>query len=307
MNADLYPTDYPVALGESRSKGAVAALTEGTRRVLVRWPALLFMLLGTLVAAGLLALIPALNLFSVAHTALIDELAAGVRAGQLVDLVQRIAESQTNPSDSPFNGPVALVLLGFALMPLVGGVVSAFLYGGVLLSYKEAGPSQAQGFRLGRFLWGCGRWFLSFLALGIIQAVLFLLLFVPLVFLAVFLGRFGTVGIAAGAALVVLFALLGLMVFELARVRLVLNDSRNLFRALGQAFVDLFRRPLTLLGFYAAALLLLLGVQALFRLVINPNAPLDVLPLALLVQQGFLLVRLFCRALRLAGLMSLFQ
>jgi hypothetical protein len=178
----------------------------------------------------------------------------------------------------------------------------------VLLAYKEAAQQhQPRAFHLKRFLWGSGHWFLGFLALGLIQALLFFGLALFLSTLVLFLARQGPAGNAAAVVLVLLLGWLWLMIFEVARVRLVLNDTRNPFRGLGLAFGDLFRRPLALIGFYAAALLLLLGVHAVFRLVINPQVPLDMLLLALVVQQGFILARLFCRALRLAGLISLLQ
>jgi len=53
--------------------------------------------------------------------------------------------------------------------------------------------------------------------------------------------------------------------------------------------------------------LVLLALQAVFRLWINPNIPLGALLLALLVQQGFVTARLFTRAMRLAGLMRMGQ
>jgi len=247
---------------------AYSALAEGARRVLRCWPALLLMLLGTLLSAGLLALVTALNLFNLAHRPVIAEMAAGVTARQLVDLAGFFIRPA--PS-SPVNGSLAIVLLGFAILQLAGGVVSAFLYGGVLLAYKEDAPR----FRLGRFLWGGWHWFGAYLVLGLLQALLFVVLYLPLGWL---------------------------VIFELARVRLVLNGTRNPFKGIALAFSDLFHRPLPLLAFYAAALLLLLGVQAVFRLGINPRVPLDALLPALIVQQGFILARLFCQGLRLAGL-----
>lgn len=303
MDAELFPADAPASGFEAREEGYLAALSLGARRVAQYWPALLLMQLGTLLSAGLLALVPALNLFDLAHRPVIAEMAAGVRAWKLVDLFGMLNSTQTGGASSSAPMELMILLLAFAAMPLVGGFVSAFLYGGVLLTYQEARPA----FRLGRFLWGCWHWFGAYLALGLIQALVFFGLYLPLSSLVIFLVGLGPAGVAAAAGGLLLLAWLWLMVFELARVRLVLNNTRNPFRGIGRAFGDLFHRPLPLLAFYAAALLLLLGVQAVFRLVINPNAPLDVLVVALVVQQGFILSRLFCRALRLAGLTLLLK
>lgn len=303
MDAEWFPTDAPAPGFEAQENGPFAALWLGARRVAQYWPALLLMQLGTLLSAGLLALVCALNLFELAHRPVIAEMAAGIHAWKLVDLFGMLSSTQPGGASSPASMDLFLLLLAFAAMPLVGGFVSAFLYGGVLLAYQEAQP----GFRFGRFLWGCWHWFGAYLALGLLQALVFFGLCLPVSSLVIFLFGIGPAGIAVAAGGLLLLAWLWLMVFELARVRLVLNDTRNPFRGIGQGFGDLFRRPLPLLGFYAAALLLLLGVQAIFRLVINPNAPLDMLVVALVVQQGFILSRLFCRALRLAGLTVLLK
>jgi hypothetical protein len=319
MDAGLFPVD-PHATGfGAQPEGFLSALALGARRVVRFWPVLLLMLLGTLLSAGLLALIPALNLFGLAHRPVIDEMASGIRAWQLVDLIGIISGSLTTNGGNPIFSSLAIVLLGFAAMPLVGGIASAFLYGGVLVTYKVTQPGSRLGgelvdgnetppkFRLRDFLCGCWHWFGAFLALGIIQALLFVGMCFLLITLVIFLARLGPPGIAASVAIVLLAAWLWLMVFELARVRLVLNDTRNPFRGLWLSIGDLFHRPLPLLAFYAAALLLLLVVQAVFRLGINPRVPLEALIPALIVQQGFILVRLFCQALRLAGLMEMLK
>ncbi len=258
MDAELFPTDAPATGFEAQEIGPFAALSLGARRVARYWPALLLMQLGTLFSAGLLALVPALNLFELAHRPVIAEMAAGIRAWKLVDLFGMLNSTQPGGASSPASMDLFLLLLAFAAMPLVGGFVSAFLYGGVLLTYHEAQPA----FRPWRFLWGCWRWFGAYLALGLVQALVFFGLYLPLSSLVVFLSGLGPAGIAAAVGGLLLLAWLWLMVFELARVRLVLNNTRNPFRGIGRAFSDLFRRPLPLLAFYAAGLLLLLGVPA---------------------------------------------
>jgi hypothetical protein len=282
---------------------ALSALSEGARRVLRLWPALLLMLLGTLLSAGLLALVPALNVSALANRPAIARMAAGVPAWQIIDLFGLTGGAVSAGSPGAGNNSLISLLLAFVAMPVVGGVVSAFLYGGVLLTYKE----NVDDFDFARFVWGCWRWFGAYLAVGLVQALLFLVLYLPLAGLLIFLFSRAPGGVWAGIAVTLVLGILWLAIFELARVRLVLDGTRNPFRALGQAFRDLFGCPLPVLVFYDTALLILLAVHAIFRLGINPRVPLDALLLAVAVQQGFILVRLFCQALRLAGLMVMLR
>lgn len=327
MTAEVYSIDTTSPGPEPRRLGVLGALIQGARRAARLWPVLLLMLLGTLLSAGLLALIPAQTLLDLSRRPVIADMAAGIRAWKIIDLFGQIGGMQVGSTSSPASTQFFLLLLGFAVMPLVGGVVSAFLYGGMLLAYSESAASdrlaawrsaagladqtnlaaepQAERFSLRRFLWGCWHWFGGYLALALIQALLFFGAAFLTVTLAMFLFRQGPAGTAGGIALLVVVLVLWLMLFELARVRMVLNGTRNPFRGIGLAFGDLFRRPLALLAFYTAALLVLMAVQVVFRLFINPNVPLELLLLALLVQQGFILLRLFLTGARLAGLVDL--
>ncbi len=332
MTAEVYSIDTTSPGSEPRRLGVLGALIQGARRAARLWPVLLIMLLGTLLSAGLLALIPAQALLDLSRRPVIADMAAGIRAWKIVDLFGQIGGMQVGSTSSPASTQFFLLLLGFAVMPLVGGVVSAFLYGGMLLAYSEsaakdrlaawrsvawratagvadetnlAAEPQAERLSPRRFLWGCWHWFGGYLALALIQALLFFGVAFLTVTLAVFLFRLGPAGTAGGIALLVVVLVLWLMLFELARVRMVLNGTRNPFRGIGLAFGDLFRHLLALLAFYTAALLVLLVVQIVFRLFINPNVPLELLLLAVLVQQGFILLRLFLTGARLAGLVDL--
>jgi hypothetical protein len=307
MDTNMYPaepafTGPAVTGGDTEPAPAVEALLEGARRVLRNWSALLLMLLGSLLSAGLLALIPALNLSALAHRPVLAQMAAGIPSWQFVDLLGLLPRSGVS---NPVTNNLALVALGFLAMPLVGGVISAFLYGGVLLTYREDPAGYNTRFSVGRFLWGCWRWFGAYLVVGLVQALLFMVIIVPLGVLVFFLTRMGPIGLAAGVALALLVVFAWLAVFELTRVRLVRDSIRNPFRAFGRGLRELFHRPLALLVFYAAALIVLVLVQVIFRFGINQRVPLDWLILAAAVQQGFILLRLFCQAMRLAGLMSI--
>jgi hypothetical protein len=194
------------------------------------------------------------------------------------------------------------LFLSILALPVLGGIVSAFLYGGVLLTYHQS----PQPFGWKRFFAASWHWFGVFLLLAFFQALLFLLIVLPPALLL-----FGLLS-GAGAwgpwlALPLVLGLLGVwvVIFELARVQVVAQNTRNPFRALARGFSILFRFPASLLGFYALALVGLLLVHGLFRFGLLPLTPLALFPLALIVQQAFILARLFIRAVRLAGLMAL--
>jgi hypothetical protein len=289
---------------------AWSALLIGLRRALVYWQVLLMLLLGSLFTAGSLALLPGLALIPLANRPVLAEIAAGVEARHLVDLFGGLLQSQSavlrggEPGAPPGGVVGGLLSLTFSvvLLPLLGGVVSAFLYGGTLQTYHLA----PEPFHWGRFLAACWRWFPGFLLMALLQAGLFLLLVVPpALLLFTLLSGAWNWGAWLAAALVLMVLGAWLTLFELARVQMVAIDTRNPFRGLGRAFSLIFRFPASIFGFYVLALLLLLFVHLLFRFGLLPITPLAVLPLALLVQQAFILARLFVRAVRLAGLAAL--
>jgi hypothetical protein len=282
--------------------------TIGLSRALRYWQVLVILWAATLLVTAPLAAMPSASLFDLLHRPVIADMAAGITATQVVDLVavfgQLQRESQAGdigaaPS-SVQTGVLGLVVAAM-LLPLIGGVVSAFLYGGVLLTYAEA-PAP---FRLRRFMWGCWRWFGSYLLLALMQTVLFLLVLVPVFFmLAGWLWQFGTAGWVLTGLLGLGLLLLWVIIFEAARAQTVANGRRNPLLGMRSGLRLLVAHPLRLIVFYCLGLLVWLVVHALFRLAVIPDLPLGLLPLALLVQQGFIVARLFTRSIRLAGLVS---
>jgi apolipoprotein N-acyltransferase len=202
---------------------------------------------------------------------------------------------------------VLLGLLAGLALPVLAWVPASFLSGGLLLTYVEAlrpgmHNQQPRPFHWRRFAWGCWHWWGTFLLWGAIQALAFLGVMVP----AIVLGA-GAVA-AAGrwlawivAPLLGLLAILGLMLVEWTRILAVVDGTRNLFRAFGQAGRFVFRHPLAVSGLYGLSLLLVGAVHAVYRLGLMPLLPLDWWLLVLLVQQTFILARLGTRLARLAG------
>lgn len=283
---------------------ALDLLSGGLRRALRYWPVLLVWYVASLLVALTGAIFPALALFDVADSAIITQLADGVDAWMLVDVVG-LAGSMQSPAATATSLPGALstglgaLVWGFLLLPLLGAPVTAFLYGGALLTYREA-PVQ---FDWGRFWWGCRRWFWGMLGLAFFQFVLFVVPFMPLAAWALYLGSL--VGPWLAVILLALLFALWTVIFELARAQMVAKNTQNPFAGLGGAFGRIFKQPGLVFGVYLPALLLLAVVHAVFRLGLMPVVPLGVLVLALIVQQMFILLRLYLRAARLAAVVEI--
>jgi len=307
--------ETPVSNGKaSMPVKPAAALAAGLACALRCWPVLLALWLGTLAAALPPALTPANQLMALASRPVIGSIADGLDSWQALDayglLMGRQAalimgrEGAAVWTETPPGLAEGLAGLAWAglLAPLLGWVVFAFLDGGALMVYREA-PAP---FRLSRFLAGCLKWFGAFLALGALQAGLFLAGFLPAALLALRLAaRAGLWGALSAGLLAALALAAWLALFETARVWMAAADCRNPLRALRRAAVLLLRRPAALAGFYAAALFGLLALNALFRLVFLPAVPQELILPAVLAQQSFILLRLLARAARLAGLLAM--
>ena len=275
----------------------------GLRLALRRWPVLLAMWLTSLLAALPFAFLPGGALLNLAQRPVIAEIADGTEAWQWLDLLSVMTNASTGSGGSlPAGVDQALLGMGaiaVGLLP-VSGLVSAFLYGGVLLAYTRSG--QPWGWR--RFWYGCTRWFPAFTLLALVQVLASIILLTPVLggalSLGTALGAWGwPVTIATALLLITWLAL-----FEQARVFAVARDSRNPFHALGEALTALVRRPLPWLALYGLSLLGLALLHGLFRLGLLPAVD-PIWPLALGLQQVFVTARLLLRAGRLAGGMGM--
>ena len=197
-----------------------------------------------------------------------------------------------------------LGLLTALALPLIAWLPAAFLGGGVLLIYAEA----PLPFRWRRFLWGCWHWFGVFLLLGTAQGIVSATLFVLVVSVA--LGAVAAVGGWLAWLVVpplVFVALLWLALMECTRIAAVVGQTRNVFRAFGEAVRFVLRNFFAVTGLYGLALLLLGLLHALYRWGLMARLPLDWWLLVLVVQQAFILARLWARLLRTAGGTVLYQ
>ncbi len=282
------------------------AFRTGLAHTLRYWQVLLVLFAANLLSASLLVLLPALSLASgLGHRPAIRQAADGVDAWFVIETMMSSlaneALEQEGAETELTRGLQQTVLSGSviaAVLPLLAGLPAAFLNGGLLLVFLQA----RQPFRWRRFLWGCWHWFGTFLLLGLVQGIVFALIFVPAIAVAavavVSIGRWLAWVAIPGLALVAVF---GMMLIECARMVAVVERTRNPFVAFGRAVRFVFRHPLPVAGLYGLSVLLAGLLHLLFRLVLMPPLPLDWWPVVFLVQQTFVLARLGTRLVRLAG------
>jgi hypothetical protein len=275
-----------------------------------RWVLLILFVVNLLSALPLVAL-PALGLASeMGRRPAIHQAADGIDAWLVIETLMSPlvgtelgAEAASEMTDAVRQATLLGMLTTLAL-PLVAWLPAAFLNGGLLLTYAEA-PSP---FRWRRFLWGCWRWFGAFLLLNGAQGIASTALFVTIASAVI-----GAVALAGNWVLWIIAPLLALVIalwlalMESVRVVAVVGRTRNVLRAFGEAVRFVFRNSLAVVGLYVLALLLLGVLQALYRWGLMSYLPLDWWPLVLVVQQAFILARLWARLVRTAGGVTLYR
>ncbi len=262
----------------------------------------LLLFAANLLSALLLAALPALTLGSgLGHRPAIQDVADGLDAWLVVERgLAGVAGTapETPPETAGGPGGVLVALLLMAGLPLAAWLPPAFLEGGILHTFLQAGP-----FRWRPFLTACWHWWALFLLLAAVQGLATVLLLPPLVFAIAAGGAVAWIGLPVLALLIV--AVLALT--EYIRVLAVARSTRNPFQAFALATRFVFRRPAAVFGLYALSLALVALLHALYRLGLMPLLPLQQWLLVLVVLQTFILLRLGTRLARLAGACTLLR
>lgn len=290
---------------------AWAAFLTGWGRVFRYWQVIIFLYAINLCSGILLALLPAVQLIQPARLLSVQEAAQGIPVWMMQELAGLLSNGTGMPIDAaqaiPLQELPAAMAFGMGaavFAPLLAWLTGSILVGGMILVYSEA----PRPFNWKRFFWGCWHWWFVFLALGLVQVFFILALVLGGIWLVVAIGQ-----TFPGALWIVLLPLLGFMilillsisVLEYTRVVAVQEGTRNLPRSAIRSARFLFQRPVGFIGFYSLAAVLLLAIHLLFRAGLFPQTPLQFWPVVLLVQQAFVLVRLFARGQRLAGAAAL--
>lgn len=275
----------------------------GIGYMLQRWQLLIPPYALNLFSALILILLPTMTLLAPAHRPAIGDAANGVDGWMILEiamspLVNRelgIKELSPEIQQAGIFGLLAIVVA-----PLTAGIVNAFLNGGILLVYHE----QTQSFQWKRFVWGCWHWFSAFLLLGLIQFILAVVIFGTLIG-----GAMTLIGLAEWTTwimipILILFMMCWLGIMELTGAQMIVGSRRNFARAFFDSLRDVVRRPIHFLVFYGLVTLALVTAHLIFNWVM-PSMPLDSILVVLIIQQGFVVVRLGLRLVRAGGSVAL--
>jgi len=281
------------------------AFRAGLDRAARYWPVWLILYAANLFGALLLVLLPALSMVSdFGHRPAMRQAAGGLDAWLVLETLMSpgamaaLGQGGPEPAWTPALQQAILVgLVTVAALPWLAWLPASFLNGGLLLTYAGS----PQPFRLRRFLWGSWHWFGTFLLLGVVQALGWIIGLIPAAVLLVAALPAGQWLLWFLVAVLGLWMVLWLVVLEYSRIAAVVGDTQNAFRALGRGVRFVFRHPLPVAGLYALSLLLAASLHAVFRLGLMPTLRLEWWLLVLLVQQVFIVARLGLRLARLGG------
>jgi hypothetical protein len=291
---------------------AWTAFRTGLGQVVKYWQVMVVLYGVALITGVVVILLPALQLVEPARLTMIQDAAQGISAWMVQELAGILPNLPGMPVETTQSIPLqelpAVLLFGLggaAAIPLIAWFTGSALAGGMLLIYSEA-PNP---FHWTRFLWGCWHWWGVFLAVSVFQAVFILFMFYAGIMLsqATLDSSWVVINYLAAVPLFafLLLALSGIALFEITRVSAVQVETRNPLKAIRYALVLTVRRPWSLVSFYLLAAIFIAFVHIIFRLGLFPHLPLYFWPAVLLAQQVFVLVRLFVRSQRLAGITAL--
>ena len=199
----------------------------------------------------------------------------------------------------------ALVLIGVYIL------VSVFLLGGILHSLVE---TQKTSF-LQRFFQGCGKFFWRFLRLFVYSLILWLAFAVFMLILGLVISAFTGNGVNeqltfylfwVELAIALFFIFFINMIQDYARIRIVTEDSRYVFRSLFQSIGYIFKRLGRTLGLYYLFVLTgvaLAGVYWLLKSVLPFSSAVAIL-IMFLVYQIFILSQGWVKIAFQAGQLS---
>jgi hypothetical protein len=199
-----------------------------------------------------------------------------------------------------------------AALIAVNTVISLFLAGGVLDRLARDRATGPYG-----FFSACGVFFFRFLRLGALAAALYLALFAwlhPLLFERAYtaLTRDLTVERTAFIYRIGLYLVFGALVllvnilFDYAKIRMVVEDRRSAIGAVVGAARFIRRQPLAAIGLYLLNALAFAVVLALYAITV-PGAGENWVWLALLVGQLYIVLRIVVRLMFAASQIALFQ
>lgn len=304
---------------------AVEAWRAGLGRVR-RAPALL-------AGAWLITVIAALPAMWAVRTAIAAHLGSSLEAGTAADSVnyewwQEFASEAAGPAETftpsimGFAAPLGNLSSFVDALPLPAGVAAAvvvfvllqvFLAGGIIDRIARDRTLGSHG-----FFAACGATFFRLLRLGVIAVAIYKLLFLflhPAIDAArqawtrdftVERQAFAVYAVATVGFILVVAAVN--VVFDFAKIRLVVEDRRSAIGALAAGLRFVARQPAAAAGLYAINALVFVAILAVYAIA-APSAAVSGLALAwtLIASQLFILARLWARLVFVASETALFQ
>ena len=204
------------------------------------------------------------------------------------------------------------LLIGFGLLYII---LHTFLAGGILSTFNQAEPR----FALREFLQGAGSHFLRFLALMLFS---WLFLFViNKIIQNVFLPIIDDVSSSSYSEIVPFLLVLALsaitfflllfvqMVFDYARIKVVLEDENNVLKAAAKAFGFIFKYPFSTFGLFYMIFFLNTAITVIYILVKEIIPQSDILTVlgAFFLQQLFIFALVWIRCLLYACQWELYR
>ena len=204
------------------------------------------------------------------------------------------------------------ILIGFGLLYII---LHTFLAGGILSTFNQDEPR----FAVKEFLQGAGSHFLRFFALMLFS---WLFLFIISAFLrnallpiiynissdsySEVIPFLLTLALSAITLFLLLFVQ---MVFDYARIKVVLEDEKNVLKATGKAFSFVFKHPISTFGLFYLIFLLNIAVTVIYILVkeIIPQSDVLTVLAAFLFQQLFIFALIWIRCLLYASQWELYR
>ena len=266
------------------------------------WPLVFVLLIVNLLSAALLLLIPANTLGDAASFTAIRDAADGTDFWQLLDITQNAAiREQLNLTGAdPITAKLGSTVLGIVgLLPIVAMVPAAFLKGGIYQTLHQSNQTH-KDYTFSRAGW---RWFGSFLLLACIN----LLVFSVVIIIASVLSAAvtGTSFVWVGILTVGLLLFFWWQVSELAGAFLIVYNRKNPFWGWLKAIGFVLEKFGRITAFYLLTLITILAVHYLFRFIIHPLIPLTSSLILLLINQLFIITRLWLKVARLGSITTM--
>jgi hypothetical protein len=209
-----------------------------------------------------------------------------------------------------FSSPPILLVFGLFYI-----ILHTFLAGGILSIFSQDAPR----FTMKQFIQGAGSHFLRFLGLMLFSWVFIIAIGGLLrdVFISILSGissnSFSEVTpflIRLGfSALIFIFLLFIQMVFDYARIKVVLEESRNILKSTLEALAFIFKYPFSTFGLFYLILLFQVAVTVIYILLqeIIPQSNLPWVLAAFIIQQLFIFSVIWIRCLLYSSQMQLYR